>query len=123
MIEFLREGGYMMWLVVAAFAFVVVTTINAVRGLRSGPGGAGGNADAVLFWGVFALLVGVLGTVVGVSQAARVIEGAQSISSRVIWGGIRVALTTTIAGCVTFGVALCAWAVLRWRGSRQVRAA
>ncbi len=123
MIEFLREGGFMMWFVVAAFVFVIVTTVNAIRAIRTSRAAARGTVDAVLFWGIFALLVGFLGTVVGVSQAARFIEQAPMISASMIWGGIRVALTTTIAGCVTFGVALCAWAILRWRGSKLVQPA
>jgi len=35
-------------------------------------------------------------------------------------GGIRVALITTIAGCMVFVLSQCAWTVLRWVAARRL---
>ncbi|HSM08087.1 MAG TPA: MotA/TolQ/ExbB proton channel family protein, partial [Gemmatimonadota bacterium] len=66
--------------------------------------------DAVLFWGVWVVVIGLLGTFVGIYQAAGALEmvgGAASAS--LIWGGIKVALTTTLFGLLVFSVAALLW--------------
>lgn len=67
--------------------------------------------DAILFWGGFAAITGVLGSVVGVMIAARSIEAAEAVYAPLVWGGIRVALSTT-----AFGVLIMALAALFWFG-------
>jgi hypothetical protein len=119
MMDFIREGGFAMYyFVLAGAALAAVSALRSATALRSGR--AGRNvADGVIFWGGFALVGGVLGTLVGLSQVARVVESAGAVSTSLLWGGIRVTLTTTIAGCVVFVLATSAWVVLRWLGSRQ----
>ncbi len=71
--------------------------------------------DGVLFWGGYALLLGILGTVIGIAHAARAIELAGDVSASLAWGGIRVALITTIWGGAVLGAAALSWFLLRVR--------
>lgn len=73
--------------------------------------------DAVLFWGGFAFVAGVLGTVVGVIIAAQSIEMAGDVVPTLVWGGMRVALSSTAAGALILAFAGLVWFALqlRWR--------
>lgn len=118
MMDFIREGGFSMYFVLAGGALAAVSALRSAAALRSRK--AGQNvADGVIFWGGFALVGGVLGTLIGLSQVARVVERVGDVEPSMLWGGIRVTLTTTIAGCVVFVLATSAWVVLRWLASRQ----
>ena len=65
--------------------------------------------DAILFWGGFAMISGVLGTLVGVIIAAQSIEAAGGARATLVWGGIKVALLSS-----ALGVLILAWAALLW---------
>jgi hypothetical protein len=67
--------------------------------------------DAILFWGGFAVICGVLGTLVGIIIAAQSIEAAGEVSTALVWGGIKVALLTS-----AFGLLIMAFAALLWFG-------
>jgi biopolymer transport protein ExbB/TolQ len=69
--------------------------------------------DATLFWGGWALLLGLLGTFGGIYQAAGAIEQAGAVSAQLVWGGIKVALITTLFGLTIFIVASVIWFGLR----------
>jgi hypothetical protein len=56
--------------------------------------------DAILFWGGFAMIAGVLGTLVGVVIAAQAIEAAGAVSPSLVWGGIKVGLRNPHSGGV-----------------------
>ena len=73
--------------------------------------------DAVLFWGGFAMIAGVLGTLVGVVIAAQSIEAAGTISTPLIWGGIKVAMLTSVFGALILAFSALSWfgLQLRWR--------
>lgn len=116
MLSFIREGGVMMYPLLGVTLVMVVLAARAWLRLRSGDAGQptlGAGIDAVLFWGAYAAVLGLLGTLVGIAQAAGFIEAAPSISSAMIWGGIKVALWTTIYGLLVFAIALLLWFWLR----------
>lgn len=73
--------------------------------------------DAILFWGGFGLLAGVLGTLVGVVVAADSIQQAGSVVPTLVWGGIRVALLSSVYGLLVLVVGSLSWFFLqlRWR--------
>ena len=73
--------------------------------------------DAVLFWGGFAMIAGVLGTVVGVVIAAQSIEAAGAVHPTLVWGGIKVAMLTSAFGTLILGISALSWfgLQLRWR--------
>lgn len=73
--------------------------------------------DAILFWGGFAVICGVLGTLVGIIIAAQSIEAAGAVSTTLVWGGIKVALLTSAFGMLIMAFAALIWfgLQLRWR--------
>lgn len=77
----------------------------------------------MLFWGVFGAVVGLLGTLGGVAQAAAAIEAAGSVSPSLAWGGLRVALHPLLMGLLLLSVSLLLWFALRARRGAQLRPA
>lgn len=73
--------------------------------------------DAVLFWGGFAMIAGFLGTLVGVVIAAQSIEAAGSVSTSLVWGGIKIALLSSAFGTLILAGSALLWfgLQLRWR--------
>ncbi len=121
MMTFFREGGVIMYPLLVVTLVVIVLSIRAWLRLRGGDlseATLGAGIDAIVFWGGYAVVLGVLGTLVGVSMAARAISAAEQISTSVVWSGIRVALSTTIYGLLVFAVSLLVWFALRVRHRR-----
>ncbi len=73
--------------------------------------------DAILFWGGFAAISGMLGSVIGVIIAFQSIEAAGEVSATLIAGGIKVALLSSSFGVLILGFAALLWFGLqfRWR--------
>jgi hypothetical protein len=116
-----QEMGYIRWPLLFSFLAVVgLSTWSALRLYRPGASAdlrTKAWVDAVLFWGGFALFAGVLGTLVGVIIAAQFIERASDVNPGLVWGGIRVALLSFVAGLLILGFAGVVWFTLqmRWR--------
>lgn len=73
--------------------------------------------DAILFWGAFGVVSGVLGTLLGMIVAADSIERAGAVSQTLVWGGMRVAILSAAFGTLILAVASLLWfgMQLRWR--------
>jgi hypothetical protein len=106
-----------------AFSLLVVLLLAAWSAYRLYRSGARPDLhtkawlDAILFWGGFAFISGILGTLVGIIIASRFIENSGEVSSSLVWGGIGVALTSSAFGALILGFAALLWFVLqmRWR--------
>lgn len=117
----MADMGFMFWPLMFSALVVVALTVWSVSQL------VGRNAspdvrtkawiDAILFWGGFAMITGVLGTLLGIIEAARSIEIAGGVQARLAWGGIRVASGTSALGATILAMASLAWFALqlRWR--------
>lgn len=116
MIEWFVDGGFPMWFIMGAGLVGIALAIDAGRKLSGGAADTPGlraEIDGVLFWGAFASVLGVIGTLGGVALMARYLERAADVSSSLIWGGLRVALIPT-----AFGLGLLALCLLAWYGLR-----
>ncbi len=73
--------------------------------------------DAILFWGGFAAVSGVLGTLVGIIITFQFIELAGEVRATLVAGGIKVALLSSALGTLILAVASLLWfgLQLRWR--------
>ena len=113
--------GFIRWPL--TFSLVVVVLMAGWSGIRLFRSDAAPDLrtkawiDAVLFWGGFALITGVLGTLVGIIIASQAIEAAGDISTPLVWGGIKVALLSSAFGALILGFAALLWFALqlRWR--------
>jgi len=116
--------GFIRWpMSVSTLLVVVIGIWSAVRlSTTSGAGSLKTKVwiDAVLFWGGFTTIAGVLGTLVGIVIAAQSIEAAGSISTPLVWGGIKVALLSAIFGVLVLACSSLLWFGLntRWRLNR-----
>lgn len=122
MIEAIWESmGFIRWPL--AFSWLAVLVIAAYSSVRL----AGWSAkpdlvtkawiDAVFFWGVFGMIAGVLGTLVGMILAAQSIEAAGAVSTTLVWGGVKVAMLSSAAGTLLLSLSALLWFGLqfRWR--------
>jgi hypothetical protein len=74
----------------------------------------------VLAWGGLGAVLGVLGTLVGwamMANAAERVTARGGVQPALLWGGLKVSLTTSIFGFLVLGVSL-----LMWFGLRALRA-
>ena len=73
--------------------------------------------DAILFWGGFAAISGVLGSIIGFIVAFQAIEAAGEVSATLIAGGIKVAVLSSAFGVLILAFAALLWFALqfRWR--------
>ena len=113
------DGGFMMYPI--SFCAIMVLVLAGRTALRMkaedlGPGVImRGAIDGVLFWGGYALVLGVLGTVVGIAIAAQAVEVVGRVETTLVWGGIKVSLITTIYGLlVLLGGALLWFGLRHW---------
>jgi hypothetical protein len=118
--DFMREGGYFMWLIALTGVVVLGFSARAFVDVRSTRPAAIAmtHVDAVLFWGAFAVAAGLLSTAVGLYQMAEAFERAGAVSTSLAWGGFRVALLPTQAGLLVFTLALLLWFFL-WYALRR----
>lgn len=116
MIDWFVAGGVPMWFVLAAGLAGLALAVDAGRKMLGGAVDAPGlraQIDGVLFWGVFAAVLGLIGTLGGVALMARSLEQVSGTPASLIWGGLRVALIPTAFGLVLLALCLLAWYGLR----------
>lgn len=128
MLDWFAAGGVFMWPVLIAGLVALALALDAARRVPAAgePESDGSRLrsriDAVLFWGGFSALLGVLGTLVGIGMVADHMGRAGSASAGVVWQGIGVALHTTSLGLILLLVSLAAWFALRVALRRQIAA-
>ena len=61
--------------------------------------------------GLFALIVGILGQLIGFYNAFSVIESMGSVSPALVYGGIKVSMITTLYGIVIYLFSIALWFV------------
>jgi hypothetical protein len=113
--------GFIRWpLTFSLLAVIGLTALSLYRLYKPGAWGDQRTRvwlDAILFWGAFATVSGVLGTVVGIVLAAQSIEAAGEVSTTLLWGGIKVALLSSVFGLLILATSSLVWFGLtfRWR--------
>lgn len=119
------DGGYIMYPL--TFCALVVLFLSARAAWRIWGAGAGtpgairAQVDGILFWGSYAVVVGVLGTVVGIAVSAQAVEAVGEVHTQLLWGGIKVALIPTIFGLLYFLGAALIWFGLRYVLRKRMR--
>ena len=113
------EGGPMMWPILFILGVILCLAVFTAIELFL----RGGNnrslvqngLDGLLFWGIIAVVFGVLGQVVGHYKCFSAMAAHGLASPRVAWIGAAECLTSTIAGLAVFTVAGILWFLLRGR--------
>ncbi len=126
MIDLFLSGGVVMWpmaAVAVGITWIAVRTALRLRGDSSRRDAAEWGLQAILFWGVMGLTLGVLGTVVGLVIMAEAVGMAGAVEGPLIWGGVSVSLVSLLFGLLIFLFAALIWFVLRqWGGASYASA-
>ena len=118
-INSLGDIQYPIWIVlilmlvqIARCAAQVIRGEGSVSPLRT---------HSILMLGALAACLGVLGSLLGVSNMATVIEQAGGVSSATAWSGVGIVATPSILGFGILGTASVAWLVLQYATARRAR--
>jgi hypothetical protein len=117
--SFIGNMGYIFYPITFCALMVAVLAVRAFMRMRSEGGQqptlVRTTIDGTLFWGAYAAVLGVFGTVLGMVVAAQAVQAVNVIEPRLVFGGIKVALTSTMYGVFVFLVAALVWFGLRSR--------
>lgn len=69
--------------------------------------------------GIYALVTGILGQLIGLYSAFTHIEAAREISPVILAGGLKVSMITTIYGIIIFLISYLFWAALYYSATRK----
>ena len=69
--------------------------------------------------GIFALVAGILGQLIGLYSALIYIEAAREVSPAIIFGGLRISMITTIYGMIIFLISYLFWAALYYSATKK----
>lgn len=121
LMDLFRSGGVMMWPLLLIGVGVAAITIRTALQTRSENGGDDVRRGqiSVLFWGTMGLVLGLLGTVVGLIQMGSVIQ-LGGVEATTVWGGLTVALVTLCFGLIVFTLSLACWYTIRRVAGRPV---
>ena len=116
-----NDLGFIGWPL--AFSFLSVIGLGLFSGVRLFRPGATPDLftkawlDAILFWGGFASISGVLGTLIGFTIVTQSVEAAGEVNVTLMWGGIKVSMLASLFGVLLLAFASLLWFVLqlRWR--------
>ncbi len=119
--DFWTQLGFIRYplLIVAVFLAVqIVRGVIDVSGSRTEASGL--RLHAILLWGVLGAAIGILGTLIGLMVMAQFVEQTSvEIAPRLVWGGFKVALSSSVVGLLMLGFASIAWLALQYiRGRR-----
>lgn len=112
------QGGVMMWLLVLITLVLFGIVLRSLWHLfvRGGTDGAAiqNCLDGLLFWGGFAVIIGILGSAIGYHKAMTAVVSRGVASPVAIWIGSAEGLVSSIAGMLVLAGAGICWYLLRW---------
>ena len=119
MVNLFLMGGFFMWPLLILFIFVIAISIKKVlelflKNTTSTPYTDKG-INAILFWGGFSFILGVLAHFTGIYQAMEAIAAASDISPAIVAKGYAMSLITVLFGLITLLISAIMWFILRWR--------
>ena len=79
--------------------------------------------NAILFWGAFGAVAGLLGQATGIYLALRAISAAAEVSPPIVMEGFAISFLTTIMGFLLLAGSALAWMGLRTLHGRRLGAA
>jgi biopolymer transport protein ExbB/TolQ len=122
MLYFIRSMGLFGILEIILLAVIAILAIKKTIDLfgrtHLEPAALENGLHAILFWGVIALVSGVLGQVSGIYRALNVIINAKEIAPKLVAQGFAESFTSTIFGLWLFLAAAVIWFALFARYKR-----
>lgn len=117
MLEIFASGGIMMWPLLVIGIGILVIAGGAGLALSRDATSAllDQRMQSLLFWGAMSVVLGLLGTVIGLVQMGQVIQMAGAVTTPLVWSGVSVALVNLLFGLLIFTLSLLLWYALRFR--------
>ena len=116
-IRIFMQGGILMWpiVLITLILFGICLRFAWLHFVRGGadPAGIQSCLDSLLFWGGFAVVIGVLGTVIGINKAMSAIVARGLANPAAVWMGAAESMVSTLTGLMVLCAAGSAWFVLR----------
>lgn len=123
LIQFFVQGGPLMFplVLIAMVLFGIVLRTEWHLFVRGGSDAVAiqNCLDGLLFWGGFAVIIGVLGSAIGYHKALTAVIAHGVVNPRAVWIGSAEGLVTSIAGLFVLAVAGTLWYTLRWQFIRN----
>ena len=76
--------------------------------------------NAIIFWGVLSVVLGLLGQFTGMYKGLSAISHAQIVNPRLVFQGLKESLTTTICGLTLLLVSGLSWFILNARYRKRI---
>jgi hypothetical protein len=120
--QIFMQGGVLMWLLVLITLVLFGIVLRALWHLfvRGGTDSLviQNCLDGLLFWGGFAVVIGVLGSALGYHKGMAALVARGMANPRFVWIGLAEGLVSSIAGMLVLGGAGACWYLLRWQYQR-----
>jgi uncharacterized membrane protein len=114
--EMIKESGLFGWLLlingiilIGAIIYFIIKAFGRNKNEKKH------DINLIIYLGLLAFAIGMLGTTTGFYFAAGAISQASEISMSVIWAGVRSALSSLMLGLEFFTIALISWLLFRSR--------
>ncbi|XOV93198.1 MAG: MotA/TolQ/ExbB proton channel family protein [Bacteroidota bacterium] len=119
MFELFYMGGtlFMSILTIIFVAMIAITVINGIPVIKGEIESSEGRAKIsyIKSVGQFALVIGILGQLIGLTDAFRAIEAAGDVSPSLVYGGLKVSMITTLYGFTIYVISYLIWFGLSWK--------
>lgn len=117
--NFIQQGGILMLPLLLIGAAVLVISAKKVNDLYVKKGLPGAQLEkginAIIFWGIFGIILGFFGHFLGLYNAMTAISKAKNISPAIVAMGYAMSITTILAGLFIFMISAILWLVFRAR--------
>jgi len=117
LIEVFKQGGPLMLPLVLIVLVLFGITLRLLWHLfvRAGNDTAAlqSGLDGLLFWGGFAVVIGVLGSAIGYNKVMSVVISRGLLNPRALWIGTAEGMVSTIAGLLVLAISGTLWFVVR----------
>ena len=118
MVEFFKQGGSMMWLllILAAVIFVlaVITVIELLR-RKNLNSSFETRLNSILFWGAISAMIGIFGHFTGIYNAMLEVLKIKDTSPAIVGSEYLMSFANIMFGLFIFIIASVVWFTLRWR--------
>lgn len=119
MLDFITQGGYVMWLLIIGFVIILIHSVSRAVHIFSGgdeiKATSKNGLSHILAGGAFLAVLGIFGTLQGIYNAFLTISTAPEISPPIVFAGFSVALSTSLLGLFFCCILILIWMLLKYK--------
>ena len=113
---FVMGGSLFMGILTILLVIILATSVYFGLSIASGKAGEKNNFSHRLTYlkslGLFTMITGILGQLIGLTEAFKAIEAAMDISPAIMAGGLKVSMITTLYGILINLLSILIWFLL-----------